>query len=65
MVELKKLIIAPTMLNAMGTSGAGTLEPIHVESASMVPAFTATAISMPAPAIIRIVFHGIFAMDSF
>ena len=51
-VELKKLMIAPTILNAIGTSGFGTLEPIQVDNASMVPASTATAISIPAPAII-------------
>ena len=64
-VELKKLINAPTILNAIGTSGFGTFEPIHVDNASIVPASTATAISIPAPAIITMVFHGIIAMASF
>ena len=30
-VELKRLMIAPTILNAIGTSGFGTLEPIQVD----------------------------------
>ena len=64
-VELKKLINAPTKLNASGIRAAGTLDPIHADRASIVPAFTATAISMPAPAIMRIVFHGTRAMTSF
>lgn len=64
-VELKKLMIAPTMLNAIGTRGFGTLEPIQVDSSSIVPASTATAISIPAPAIMTIVFHGILAIASF
>lgn len=64
-VELKKLIKAPTKLKASGTIGVGTFDPIQAESASIVPAFTATAISIPAPAIIKIVFHGMRAITSF
>ena len=64
-VELKKLMMAPTRQKAIGTRGFGTLEPIQVESASMVPASTATAISIPAPAIMIIVFQGMRAMASF
>ena len=64
-MELKKLMMAPTRQKAIGTRGFGTLEPIQVESASMVPASTATAISIPAPAIMIMVFHGTFAMASF
>ena len=37
-VELKKLINAPTKLNASGIRAVGTLEPIHADNASMVPA---------------------------
>ena len=36
--ELKKLINAPTKLNASGIRAVGTLEPIHADNASMVPA---------------------------
>jgi len=56
---------AATRLKAMGTRATGTLEPIHADRASMVPALTATAISMPAPAIMMMVFHGTRAMTSF
>lgn len=52
----KKLMIAPTKLNAIGTSHARRL---------IVPASIATLISMPTPQIIRMVFHGTFAMTSF
>ena len=64
-VELKKLMNAATRLKAIGTRATGTLEPIHADRASMVPASTATAISIPAPAIMIIVFHGTLAMTSF
>ena len=64
-VELKKLMKAATMLKAMGTRKTGTLSPIQADSYSMVPASTATAMSMPAPAIIRMVFQGTLAMISF
>ena len=64
-VELKKLISAPTRLKARGIRNTGTLEPIHALSMSMVPAATATAISIPAPAIIKMVFQGTLAMISF
>ena len=36
--ELKKLINAPTKLNASGIRAVGTLEPIHADNASIVPA---------------------------
>ena len=64
-VELKKLMMAPTRLKAMGIRITGTLEPIQALSISMVPASTATAMSIPAPAIIRMVFQGTRAMISF
>lgn len=64
-VELKKLMNAATKLKAMGTRAVGTLEPIHADRASMVPASTATAISIPAPAIMMMVFQGTRAMTSF
>ena len=65
MVELKKLMKAATRLKAIGTRAVGTFEPIHADIASIVPASTATAISIPAPAIMIIVFHGTFAITSF
>ena len=37
-VELKKLMNAATRLKAIGTRATGTLEPIHADRASMVPA---------------------------
>ena len=45
--------------------GVGTWAPTQALSILMVPAFTATAISMPAPAIMMMVFQGIFEMASF
>ena len=57
-VELKKLINAPTKLNAIGTNATETFEPIHEDNSLIVPALTATAINIPAPAIIIIVFQG-------
>ena len=53
------------MLKAIGTRNLGTLEPIQFERASIVPASTATAMSMPAPAIMMMVFHGMRAIASF
>ena len=64
-VELKNDMNAATTLNATGTSATATFEPIHDESASIVPALTATAMSIPAPAIIMIVFQGTRATASF
>lgn len=64
-VELKKLMMAPMMEKAIGIKGFGTLLPTQLLSMVMVPALTATAISMPAPAIMTIVFQGILAMASF
>ena len=58
-------MMAATMEKARGTSHTGTLLLIQAESMSMVPALTATEISMPAPAIIRMVFQGTLAMISF
>ena len=53
------------MENARGINGVGTLAPTQALSILMVPAFTATAISIPAPAIMMMVFQGILAMASF
>ena len=64
-VELKKLMMAPMMENAIGIKGFGTLLPTQLLSMVMVPALTATAISMPAPAIMTMVFQGILAIASF
>src|SRR5699024_2075518 len=64
-VELKKLMNAATRLKATGTRATGTLAPIQQDRASMVPASTATAMSIPAPAIIMIVFHGTLAITAF
>ena len=61
----KKLITAPIRLNTTGTLHVGRLLPAHDARSSMVPAVIATLISIPTPQIIRIVFHGTFAMTSF
>ena len=58
-------MMAPMMEKAIGIKGFGTLLPTQLLSMVMVPALTATAISMPAPAIMTIVFQGILAMASF
>lgn len=58
-VELKKLMMAPMMEKAIGIKGFGTLLPTQLLSMVMVPALTATAISMPAPAGIASVVVGI------
>ena len=51
--------------NVIELRGFGTFEPTQLLSISIVPASTATAMSIPAPAIIMIVFHGILAIASF
>ena len=61
----KKLMIAPIMLNAIGTSHAGRLLPAQDARRSMVPASMATLINMPTPQIMIMVFHGTLAMTSF
>ena len=61
----KKLMAAPTMLKAIGTSHAGRLAHAQWASRSMVPALIATLMSIPTPQIMMMVFHGTLSITCF